>query len=74
MSTVGRNSKVFLEDIGRIQPSLNKPALILYLCSLHLDQSPLQKVEANAFKIIPELVSVDFSDWKIERVAAWATN
>ena len=70
MSAVGRNSKMFLEDIWRI----NKPALILYRCSLHLDQSPLQKVEANAFKIILELVSVDFSDCKIERVAAWATN
>ena len=65
---------MFLEDIWRIQPSLNKPALILYFCSLHMDQSPLQKGEANAFKIILELVSVDFSDCKIERVAAWAIN
>jgi hypothetical protein len=39
-----------------------------------LDQSPLQNVEANTFDIILELVSVDFSDCKIERVAAWATN
>ena len=74
MSAVGRNSKMFLEDIWRIQPSLNKHALIPYLCSLDLDQSLLQKVEANAFKIILELVSVDFSDCKIERVAAWAIN
>ena len=52
MSAVGQNSKMLLEDIWGIQPSLN----------------------ANAFKIILELVSVDFSDFKIERVAAWVTN
>ena len=39
---------------------------------LRLDRNPLQKVEANAFVMVPELVSLDLSHCNIKRVAAKA--
>ena len=38
---------------------------IPYLRFLHLDRNPLQKVESNAFEMIPQLVSLDLSRCKI---------
>ena len=37
---------------------------------LHLNRNPLQKVEANAFVMVPELVSLDLSHCNIKRIAA----
>ena len=37
-----------------------------------MDHNPLQKVEANAFEMIPQLVSLDLSHCGIKKVAAKA--
>ena len=39
-----------------------------------MNHNPLQKVEANAFEMIPQLVSLDLSHCEIKRVAAKAFN
>ena len=39
-----------------------------------MNHNPLQKVEANAFEMIPQLVSLDLSHCDIKRVAAKAFN
>lgn len=39
---------------------------------IHLNRNPLQKIEANAFVMVPDLVSLDLSHSNIKRVAAKA--
>ena len=39
---------------------------------LHLGRNPLQKIEANAFDMIPQLVDLDLSNCGIKRIAAKA--
>ena len=39
---------------------------------LHLGWNPLQKIEANAFDMIPQLVDLDLSNCGIKRIAAKA--
>ena len=37
-----------------------------------MNKNPLQKIEANAFEMIPQLISLDLSDCEIKRIAAKA--
>ena len=53
-----------------IHGSLLSLSDIPYLRELHLNRNPLQKVEANAFVMVPELVSLDLSHCNIKRIAA----
>ena len=39
---------------------------IPYLRELRLDSNPLQKVEANAFEMVPQLVHLDLSGCSIK--------
>ena len=48
------------------------PSDIPFLRDLRLNGNPLQKVEANAFEMVPELVSLDLSSCGLRRVAARA--
>ena len=45
---------------------------IPYLRDLRLNDNPLQKLEANAFEMIPQLVSLDLTSCSIKKVAVKA--
>ncbi len=45
---------------------------IPYLRDLRLNDNPLQKLEANAFEMIPQLVSLDLTSCGLKKVAVKA--